>query len=460
MSGQNRKQADITLSQLQKMMANLGVQRILVKSLARNDNSKNQPYVAKDEYSALNILPVGEISTGLSERGNAIVKATMSFLWLQSDGQAFVAPHTKLILYPQYPEMRLSGFLKGAKNAPSEIMNTRSEGRILFLGITNDRRTIAWVTTAETSISREFNSLKELEQLGVFQILPVALSDAVTNKTRLLTELRRIHQLEWIDSKALNADGSIVACNAPQCVGYTLEAELGIARNGRSEPDFLGWEVKAGVVSSFERPPTAKSITLMTPSPTDGFYGENGVEAFIRKYGYLDKRGREDRINFGGIFRFRSRHDGTGLTLNIDGYDEIRNIITNPSGSVHLIDDRGEVAAAWSFRRLMEIWTQKHALAAYVPALVREQPQRQYSYGQNVRIAEGTDFKRLIAAIATGVVYVDPGIKMELASTAKPKIKNRSQFRVNSSQLAKLYASMTTVNLQANESNLREHPNT
>ena len=28
-----------------------------------------------------------------------------------------------------------------------------------------------------------------------------------------------------------------------------------------------------------------------------------GCEAFLRKYGYEDRKGREDRINFGGIFR-------------------------------------------------------------------------------------------------------------------------------------------------------------
>jgi hypothetical protein len=44
-----------------------------------------------------------------------------------------------------------------------------------------------------------------------------------------------------------------MACEAPNCGGYTLEAELGITPNGYSEPDFLGWEVKQFGVANFAR---------------------------------------------------------------------------------------------------------------------------------------------------------------------------------------------------------------
>ena len=444
--------SDIALNQLRLMMAANGVQRILVKGLAPNDNSKNQPYVAKDEYSAFNILPAVDISSGLSAKGNAIIKATLSFFWLQSDGSANPAPHAKLIYYPQYPEMRLSGFLLGSVNAPSLLMNTRQNGRILFLGTTNDRRIIAWVASAESSIVREYNTLAGLEQLGVFRVLSAQIMQTGTSKEKLLTELRRIHLLNWINSKALKSDGSIVRCDAPQCVGYTLEAELGISRNGRSEPDYLGWEIKAGEVSSFIRPPTARAVTLMTPEPTLGYYSEQGVEAFVRRYGYPDKLGRIDRINFGGIFRAGQRNIGTGLTLMLDGYDQNTRTFTNPGGSITLLDDRGNIAAGWSFNRLVEIWMRKHALAAYVPALVRHENVRQYHYGPKVRLAEATDFGRFISAFANGTIYYDPGIKIEGAATTAPKTKRRSQFRVSSTNLALLYEKMYTFDLIANSS--------
>ena len=62
------------------MMATHGVDRLLVKELAPNDNSKNQPYVAKDEYSAFNILPVGEITTGMSEDGMSLSRQPFLFI--------------------------------------------------------------------------------------------------------------------------------------------------------------------------------------------------------------------------------------------------------------------------------------------------------------------------------------------------------------------------------------------
>ena len=233
-----------------------------------------------------------------------------------------------------------------------------------------------------------------------------------------------------------------MSCRASQCVGYILEAELGVARNGRSEPDFMGWEVKASEVTSFEKPPLAKSITLMTPEPTGGFYRDRGVEAFIRKYGYADKLGRNDRMNFGGVFRAGQLHAGTKLTLTINGYDHEAEKITNPDGSLALVDGEGNSAAEWHFAHLMGIWNKKHAQAVYVPALARQEIERQYHYGGKVRLAEGTDFKRLIKAIAVGTVFYDPGIKLEESSTEAPATKRRSQFRVKSSELIQLYAAM------------------
>ncbi len=436
---------DISLAQLRQRMAANGVKQILVKELAPNDNSKNQPYLGGN-LEAANILPMsGPVRAEVTEKGNESLKAPLPFYWLQPDGSTAPAPGAQIILYPQYPEVRLSGFLKGASNAPSELMNTRLPGRILLLGITRDSRIIAWASGPDSQLAKEFRSLSGLELLGIFQVLPVETAEGRTSRERLLAELRRIHLLGWVDSKSLKSDGTIVPCISSQCVGYTLEAELGVSRNGRSEPDFLGWEVKASEVTSFAKPPPAKAITLMTPEPTGGFYRDQGVEAFIRKYGYADKLGREDRMNFGGVFRAGQHHAGTSLTLTLNGYDATAGKITNASGSLALIDSEGNAAAEWSFAHLMGIWNRKHAQAVYVPALARQEPGRQYSYGGNVRLAEGTDFTRLIKAIADGVVFYDPGIKLEGASTNAPAAKRRSQFRVKSSEIAKLYGSTSMV---------------
>src|SRR4029077_1086141 len=226
------------------------------------------------------------------------------------------------------------------------------------------------------------------------------------SRTRLLAELSRVHSLGWIDSKQLDSDGLEKPCNAPQCGGFTLEAELRIAKNSSAEPDFFGWEIKQHTVSNFDRL-DAGTITLMTPEPTGGFYKEHGVEAFVRKFGYEDKLDRPDRMNFGGIHRAGERHATTQLTMTLLGYDAARGLITDANGYIALVSDAGVVAAAWAFSGLLVHWSRKHAKAAYVPSQCRKEPQRQYIYGHKVRLAQRTDSLRLLRALSVGAVYYD-----------------------------------------------------
>lgn len=104
------------------------------------------------------------------------------------------------------------------------------------------------------------------------------------------------------------------------------------------------------------------------------YYRTDGVEAFIRKYGYVDKKGREDRLNFGGVFRAGKFHEGTRLTMQMNGYDASSGKFTGAARSIALIDGAGNAAAEWSFAHLMQIWNRKHAQAVYVPALARQEP--------------------------------------------------------------------------------------
>lgn len=436
---------DLSLDQLREMMVVLGVKRLLVKELAPNDNSKNQPYLS-GSLDVTNILPAGEVYVDETDRGNRIMKARLPLEWLQPDGTSAPAPQAKLILYPQYPEVRFSGFLKGARNAPSAIMTTRVPGRLLFLGITDDRRIIGWGAGPDSLLARAVSALGELEVVGVFRRVPLTAIHEKSTRQTLLDELRRIHLEDWIVSKALRQDGSLVPCNASNCIGYTLEAELGVARNGNAEPDFEGWEVKANQVRNFASVPASKVITLMTPEPTGGFYRANGVEEFIRTFGYKDKMGREDRMNFGGIHVVGCRQPTTGLTLTLTGYDLNKDEISDPDGSLSLIADDGREAACWSFAGLLNIWSRKHAQAVYVPGEIRNTPQRQYRYGNSVRLAEGTSFNLLVRALALGRVYYDPGIKLERASTGSPAVKRRSQFRIKSGNMNYLYSRMTEQN--------------
>ena len=105
--------ATLSLEQLRRMMAHHGVTQLLVKELAANDNSKNQPYLGGN-LEILNLLPMGEVREETTPKGKTGLKAPLPLSWLRGDGSVTPAPNTQIILYPQYPEIRLSGFLKGA----------------------------------------------------------------------------------------------------------------------------------------------------------------------------------------------------------------------------------------------------------------------------------------------------------------------------------------------------------
>ena len=432
----------MNLEQLRETMRQVGVARLFAKRLSPNDNAKNQVYLGKS-FEVLQLLPIGEIAPRPSTR-TPILGATLRLSWLMHDGRHAMAPHSKLILYPQYPEVRLSGFLRACDAAPAELMNTRLHGRILFLGVKAGSEIVAFAAGAESECAREFDARYPEPKDGVFVELPVAANSVATGSpTRLLNELRRIHEADWIDSKQLAADGAIRSCDAPQCGGYTLEAELGISKNGNAEPDFDGWEVKQHAVSTLDSPPDGKPITLLTPEPSGGYYTTHGVIAFVRRFGYPDRNGKVGRLNFGGIYRVGCAVPLTGLRLALRGFDEVSGDISNANGAIEIVDRDGGVAASWSFAKLLEHWSRKHALAAYVPATRRDDPRRQYRFGRYVRLARHTNGLMLLRAIATGSVYYDPGIKLEKDGTTK----RRSQFRVKSRELGRLYRAFDSVDV-------------
>lgn len=433
---------DISLDQLRRMMTAHGVRQLLVKELAANDNSKNQPYLG-GSLDILNLLPMGAVREETTPAGRKGLKAPLPLSWLRADGALTEARHAQLILYPQYPEIRFSGFLRGTESGPNELMTQREAGRLLFFGITSGRRIIGWVAAARSLLADAVRALGSLPSTGVFMHVP--LGEADTSRTRLLQKLHDLHALGWIASERLYADGGRGPCNAPNCGGYTLEAYLGIVPNGRAEPDFEGWEIKGHTVSDFVGY-SSGPLTLMTPEPTGGYYRSSGAAAFVRKYGYADRHGREDRLNFGGIHKIGQKHPLTGLTLTFLGYTPGATKF-DAGGGFALIDSAGEEAATWHFASLIEHWNRKHARAAYVPFQARISPFRQYVYGGCVRLGEDTDLMRFLKAMAAGEVYYDPGIKLEGASTARPQIKRRSQFRIKSGDLRTLYANMDVVSV-------------
>lgn len=425
----------MTLANIARLFKEAGCRNLYAKVLARNDNSKQQIYFGPG-FSALSLFPNRGVTPD-AKPDNQTYKAQISFSWIDADGSCTSAPGAQLILYPQYPEVRFSGFLRGCQKAPNQLLTSRVHGRILFMGVTRDESVIGFVAAADSDLALEFVGKFTVPDMGVFSEIPIPVADGIRDaRAGLLSELFRIHELNWIDSKRLDGDGSIVPCRASNCGGYTLEAELGVIPNGRSEPDFLGYEVKQTAVPNFNRAESGV-ITLMTPEPNGGLYQEAGTKVFLRKYGYPDKLGRGDRINFGGNFKVGARNGNTGLTMHLLGYENGK--IHDKNGVIALVADDGEIAASWNFQGLMEHWARKHAHAAYVPSMLRKEPIQQYCYSRNIRLASQPDFMLVLRALETGVIYYDPGIKLENASAERSRLKKRSQFRIKSRDLTSIY---------------------
>ena len=201
----------------------------------------------------------------------------------------------------------------------------------------------------------------------------------------------------------------------------------------------MGWEVKQYGVRDFTKFAPKSAVTLFTPEPTGGFYKTAKAEKFVERFGYADKNGTLDRINFGGIYSCQKiAHADTGLRMTVDGFDSATGKITDIDGGLALITSNGENAATWSFSGPMAHWNRKHAQAAYVPSLFRAPPP-EYSYGSQVLLCEQTDFILFLKAFAAGKVYYDPALKLEKNASGKQVLKKRSQFRIHHSNLTQMY---------------------
>ena len=423
------------IDSLLRRFAALGATHAFCKPLAENDNRKQQIYLGTHP-DALQVFPIREVHTCARGR-ESIYKASLDFFWI-TESATERAPEAKIIFYPQYPEVRLSGFLKGCRSAPNELLrpipknqrrfNNGPDGRILVFGITPEGHTLVFLASGESPLAGEIRQRldnNELRQRSVFFDLPFA---HVDSRTALLEKLAAIRDQGWHASIRLDRNGEILRYAAKNGGGYTLEALLGIVPNGRAEPDYLGWEIKAH---------SKPRITLMTPEPKGGVYGDLGAQAFVRRYGAPARE--PDTLYFTGLHRAGSRNGKTGLTLVVRGFDVLRRSILDVNGAVELLTDSGECAAAWHFADLMVSWNRKHAQAAYISYESKNILSLAYRYLSPVLLGEGTDFNRYLAALADGFVVFAPGSKVTNVSTPHAKVKARSQFRTTTAHLKELY---------------------
>ena len=450
---------NISLENITKLFSDFGISNIYVKKLAPNDNSKNQPYFGA-HLTDLPFIPTGDLVTSdttskkTSDKKRQIkYQASLDLVWINADGAFYPASNAKLIYYPQYPEVRFSGFLKGSEVKLSEWMSPqkqgRSHGRWLMMGVGPDKRVYTYLVTPECSLSKELENTNLVEVTSVFGQVDNSKTGVTNTRIALLEKLLEINDMGWISGQRLKSDGAPISYKAANGGGYTLESLLRIIPNGTSEPDYLGWEVKQFGVKRFPRI-GAKPTTLMTPEPNGGYYRLHGASDFVRAFGYPDRKGVPDRMNFGGRHLAGKECSATNLTMNIEGFDFVNSLITDAKGAITLTDEKNVVAASWGFSKIMDHWKRKHSQAVYVPCVMRASQSggREYSYGSNVELGIGTTFEMFLSAIIEGKVYYDPGIKLENASSKNSKIKARSQFRVNHSNISSLYKALEFIDLQ------------
>lgn len=401
-----------------------GVIRLYLKRLAPNDNSKNQVYF-KGSLTELNLLPTKGVR---AENGR--LKAALRFHWMDSAGSLHYAPGAQLILYPQYPEVRFSGFMRDCPFRPA-LMATREEGRLLFLGVTPDDRVIGYVAGHNSALSIAISALTPLNSVGVIEEIPF--NDPLGN---LLRELGEIHLKGWITGKRLRADGTLIEpYTAMNAGGYTLEAELGISQNAIAGPDFQqDIEVKQFSVNDFSSLRAKSPITLLTPEPTGGIYRTDGAIEFVKRFGRFNGSSRWD---FTGAHRVGLRNETTGLRMELYGYVSSAPALTNFSiAADQLLTDHNVVAAEWRLEALVNHWVAKHAIAVYVPSM---KSGHQFRFGPEVVVAKETDFVLFLRALDNGRIYYDPGIKVETSSAGVEVAHRRSQFRAKFEDIRYLY---------------------
>lgn len=432
-------------SSLVDKMQRKGAVRILIKPLANNDNSKQQVYLGAD-FDVIRALPSGEVySDGVSKKG-PIFKAPLNFFWISLSGETVHAPNAQIILYPKYPETRLSGFLKGSERrldiVPSHLMQPptleqraarQNQHRYLVLGV-NHTTIWAYCTSWTDDLQNELNAM--VAHGGMELVASVFYEyrfSAQSSKEKLIEKLVEIYQRGPIESCRLNANGEVIAYQALNGAGYTLEAQFGITPNGSPDPDFLDWELKCH---------SGGAVTLMTPEPNVGSYLDD-LEAFIRRYG---TRVQAERLDFASRHNVGIINSSTSLTMYLEGYDQRTGKVTDPEGGLMLRDLDGHLAAGWKYEKLIEHWKNKHANTCFVSYQTFRDGTNSYQFGPNVTLGKGTSLEKLLRALHSSTIYYDPGVNMKLIK-GRWRPKKRNQFRVGWRNIGTLYTEIQHLTL-------------
>jgi len=450
-----------SVEEIRSMMVSLGVTEAVLKMLPKNANDKNQIYIASDFGLLYDLFSITLAERGASisetknksEPGRSILEGVFdSFFWVQPSGAMVEAKRVKVIVYPQYPEARLSGFQTVHNSMPQSlsiafIKQNESRKRLLVLGRLPGGGCLGLVyLDISDQLEREISSLPSSAKSKVCKKLLLEHNASKSLQSKLSAVVGR----PMLGCK-LSTSGATVPFSGTQVCGYTLEHALGIIPNSAMNGDIDGIELKTH---------TQLKVTLFTPEPDFGLYAKD-FKAFMHQYGYKDSSG-DYRLT--GIHRANERCAKSGLTLRVREYrvheiaDKTMDWIYSENGArkvfpydaetsltskmdaveVVLEDDAGVVAAGWSLERLLNCWGAKHNEVVYISANKEDNLNEaeknngfiyQVTFDPTVVWCRNTSAERMLKAIDTGVIFLDPAPKLH--ATDPSKSKRRAQWRVN-----------------------------
>nr|WP_280634586.1 MvaI/BcnI family restriction endonuclease [Dickeya fangzhongdai] len=295
-------------------------------------------------------------------------------------------------------------------------------------------RVLSYVSAWDDELSCELKYLIENSVLrSVFSVFYEYYYLLQDSRHILIKNLKEIYNMGYVRSQRMNYLGSIIPYKAQNGAGLTLESLFNIIPNGRSEPDFMDWELKAH---------SGSVVTLMTPEPDSGLYLSD-IYGFMNSYGSSKK---PERIDFTGMHKVSEYNQKTGLTLCIDGYDIHADKIIDPEGGIFLKNTSGIIAAGWSFSKIIDHWRRKHSKTCFVSydKLSGEHPE--YHFGPNVTLAEGNNIKKFISAFFTNKIYYDPGVNIKY-NNEEWRAKKRNQFRMKWKDVGDIYDNIENINI-------------
>lgn len=453
-----------SVASLLTLLARHGATKAILKLLPKNANDKNQVYFSSDFGALYNSYSLVFADRGLSTSltkaqsrpGSYIPEAVFEhFDWLRVDETKVRAKNVKAIIYTQYPEARLSGFQTVDGNMPHTLSVNFTKScpdskRLLVLASLPGGACLGLVCfPVSPQLEREVKALPAVPGSKVCKLLTVKQNYSERLFEQLSALVGRAHRGCRLDNY-----GNTLPFTGTQVCGYTLEHALGLASNSAREGDIYGIELKTH---------TQVKVTLFTPEPDFGEY-VTSFERCMTTWGY---EAVKDEWRITGVHRAGRRCPGSGLTLKVREFRVDPNTLVSgtkpdwmrdPNGQrvpfaydpatsltakmdaveVVLLSDEGIVVAGWSLERLMNNWGAKHNEVVYLSATKSDNTNAAdlaAGYGYNVSFAprvvwcRGTSAERLLAAINSGVIFLDPAPKFVKGNSGLNK--RRSQWRVN-----------------------------